>query len=465
MIPVSCILSNSLFSDNFDEQSVDCSKWVVEQNPNNGTGGSITLHDSYVYLTSYGTTFPYLHSSSNPFPETGDFSLEFDIQYSQLTGYGSGIWISRGTYSPQPNDWWPNIFHVWGGNDGGINGGYVQVLLFSKQVYIQTYLENSLTHVASSDTMIFRLQYSQGIYTVYLNGKVIASGESELRADTIGFGYPPNPLIPVRIPGQWTSTKIDSIRVLEPTILSISNSPSSIRDGKCMVEVNGKLTDIVGTSLSNAPIVLSYQIPNTATWNLVTSAITDSGGNYNATWFAPATGFFIIKAEWMGDEVYGGTFSCANVSVTNSLDQMLLLAESNSTLSSLAFNSTLKEISFTVSGETGTTGYVRFCISNILMLTLDFKVYLDGNLTQCKVTSQGNFTVLYFEYHHSLHNVIVKLPIAPAPITSPAPTDQPSSTFTPSPSVPEVPPLLILFIIVILGVGALMSKRQRLFDY
>ena len=124
----------------------------------------------------------------------------------------------------------------------------------------------------------------------------------------------------------------------------------------------------------------------------------------------------MLKAEWMGDESHGGTYETKNVSVAVGTDEALFLAESNSTLSALAFNSTSKEISFTASGPSGTTGYVRFLVSKTLIANLtEFTVFLDGRQIQFNATSQGNMQSLYFTYSHSTHNILIRLPSSAVP--------------------------------------------------
>ncbi len=78
-IAVRAQVSSSLFSDHFDGTTIDTTKWVVEQNVDGGSGGSATVADSYVSLTSDGTSFPVLCTADNPFPTTsGDFTLSLN---------------------------------------------------------------------------------------------------------------------------------------------------------------------------------------------------------------------------------------------------------------------------------------------------------------------------------------------------------------------------------------------------
>ena len=171
------------------------------------------------------------------------------------------------------------------------------------------------------------------------------------------------------------------------------------------MNIRGKLIDTNNQALPNAPVVLSYQIPTIPLWTSVTITQTDNEGNFEATWFAPATGTFLMKAEWVGDSISSGTLQCKNVSVTRDTSKSLLLVESNSSLSSLTFNSTSKEISFSVSGESGTTGYAQFLVLKTLMDGADLQVFLDGKQLQCNITAEGTSQSLYFQYQHSTHNV------------------------------------------------------------
>jgi hypothetical protein len=406
------------FSDDFDGTSIDTNKWAVQNNVNGGNGGSIVVADSYVSLTSDGTSFPLVYTATNPFPTSGDFAIEFDIKYTRLTGWGTGFWISQGPFVPSEDELLANILQVWAHIDE--TGPNVGAALLGKQAYKSTIQKNPFKQW-ESDTLTFRLQYSKNIYTLYLNGEVTLSAHSMLRADTIGFGHPPLFYVPHPYPSPWTSFKIDSIRMLQPSALSISTNPSSILDLGYKVDVNGRLTDLTGTALPSASVLLSYQIPGMSTWNPIASDITDANGAYAITWLAPATGNFLIKIEWAGDSIYAGTPEFKNISVARGIGEALFLAESNSTLSSLAFNSTSKEISFTASGPSETTGYVRFIISKTLMENLtDFRVFLDGQQIQFTASSEGEMQFLYFQYSHSSHSILIKM-ASSATVGSPEP--------------------------------------------
>jgi hypothetical protein len=86
----------------------------------------------------------------------------------------------------------------------------------------------------------------------------------------------------------------------------------------------------------------------------------------------------------------------------------VFLVESNSTVTALAFNSTSSEFSFTVSGSSGTTGYVKTTIAkNLTTNPENIKVYLDDNQLNYTVTSNVDSWQLTFNYHHSTHTISI----------------------------------------------------------
>jgi hypothetical protein len=97
--------------------------------------------------------------------------------------------------------------------------------------------------------------------------------------------------------------------------------------------------------------------------------------------------------------------------VTNFAEEGLLFAvSSNSTVTSLAFNSTTSVLSFTVSGPSGTTGYVKVTIAKSLISNPEnIKVYLDGNQLNYEVTSSADSWLLSFTYSHSTHQVSIDM--------------------------------------------------------
>jgi hypothetical protein len=196
----------------------------------------------------------------------------------------------------------------------------------------------------------------------------------------------------------------------KPVNLSLSTNAESTELGY-ILDLNGALTTLEDKPLAGKQVILSSMIPGTAAWTPFSSVTTNGNGDFSASWIPTATGNFMVKAEWEGDENYSAAYDIKNVSVLRGSEENVFMAESNSTLSSLSLNSTSNEISFTVSGPSGTTGYVRFLLSKSLLNDpADVKVYKDGVLTNCTVTSVDDQTILYIVYSHSSHEMRISLP-------------------------------------------------------
>ena len=409
---------NVAFSDDFQDDQLDDSKWIWQDNQNSSSypayGGSITVANSTVNLASNGSSYPCMYTRTNPFPETGDFVLEFDITFPQITSNGGGVWVSTGDVRAVTGMPYGDIFQVW--PEPGRPGTSVCILLLGLLVNKTDALWNEHSSFPYSNPLAVKLSYSKGYYTVFLNGTEIAKKPSNLRPGFIALGHPPCGWVPFTEDGHraydWSSMRVDAVMVktLPPAKLSISANAEPTQ-AVYRIHVNGQLTTPNSQPLDGEIVVLSYNIPGTADWNTLSAAETDTEGRYSAGWTPSVTGLFTIKAEWAGNEQYSGVYDVKNVSVLEGESEQIILAESNSTLSAIAFNSTSREIAFSVAGESGTTGYVKFLISKALMGNLsDFKVYLDGNETNFTITSSSDMFVLYFEYHHSQHDVLIKLP-------------------------------------------------------
>ncbi|XHH07577.1 MAG: hypothetical protein ACFCUE_08295 [Candidatus Bathyarchaeia archaeon] len=121
--------------------------------------------------------------------------------------------------------------------------------------------------------------------------------------------------------------------------------------------------------------------------------------------------------------VQGGTFQVRNiqgltttapaVSPTPTVvsGQNMFHLESNSTVSAFAFNSTSYELSFNVTGKSGTTGYVKLIIAKTLLpQAQNLKIQLDGKQLNYTLIQTEDSWLLEFNYNHSTHQVTVNLP-------------------------------------------------------
>jgi parallel beta-helix repeat protein len=193
------------------------------------------------------------------------------------------------------------------------------------------------------------------------------------------------------------------------TQISLSVDASSTAVGSA-VNINGKLSDSNGNPLQDKSVTLSYVVTDSTSWVPIGSGITNSAGEYNIQWVNTASGTFTLKAEWNGNDEYLGASATTTLSFLPYENQQVFFVESNSTVSALAFNSTSSELSFAVSGTSGTTGYVKVTIAKSLVSNAEnIKVYLDGNQLHYEVTSNADSWLLTFTYQHSTHEVMISL--------------------------------------------------------
>jgi len=189
-----------------------------------------------------------------------------------------------------------------------------------------------------------------------------------------------------------------------PTYISISVDASSTVVGSA-VNVNGRLTDVNGSALPDKSVTLLYSIAGND-WVPIGSGTTNDTGDYNIQWVNTASGTFTLKVEWIGNDDYLGANANTTLSFLPQQNQKIFFVESNSTVSALTFNSTNTELSFTVSGPSGTTGYVKATIPKDLLYTEgDWSVLVDEQPVIPTVNEDANNTYLYFTYGHSTKTV------------------------------------------------------------
>ncbi len=214
------------------------------------------------------------------------------------------------------------------------------------------------------------------------------------------------------------------------------------------------------TGLSGAGISFAYSVNNGATWHDLAYLITGDDGNFSAVWMPSASGNYVIKGVWAGDDVYGTTSTTVNFAVTptenpKTQTENVFSVSSNSTLSALSFDSAKSEITFTVSGPTNTVGYVQACIPKSLMpVVANLRVFLDGQEIPYSTLSQGDIWIVTIGYHHSTHTVVMGMN-----------SDGSTSTGGSFGGVPMVEVLtavvVVLLLVVILTVTVIFRQRKQ----
>jgi len=88
----------------------------------------------------------------------------------------------------------------------------------------------------------------------------------------------------------------------------------------------------------------------------------------------------------------------------------LFSVESNSTVSSMGFDTNSQTLSFTATGEKGTVGYAKVTAAKSLVPDLALlSVYVDGAEYSYNVTEKNDSWVILFVYDHSAHLVEIRL--------------------------------------------------------
>jgi hypothetical protein len=202
--------------------------------------------------------------------------------------------------------------------------------------------------------------------------------------------------------------------------------------------------------LPGSIIVLSYLISGVTTWQPITSAATDSQGAYIATWSPTATGTYLLKAEWQGDENHGGTYTTRNVSVARGTGDALFLN------SALIVSVSLGTANLNV-GQTQLLTATAIGGSGIYT---SYQWYVDGASQSGQTASTFNFspisagsylitaTVTDSTGATSSQSTVASITAlatpTPTPTASPTSTPTPAATPTPTPTVPEFQSWIIL---------------------
>jgi hypothetical protein len=207
------------------------------------------------------------------------------------------------------------------------------------------------------------------------------------------------------------------------------------------VSVAGRLVDQYGDALRNEVVVLHYTFSGISGWVPITSAETNSDGNYSMTWIPTATGYYSLRAEWAGNATHSSATANATLSSISYGNQYVFTVESNSSTSQLAFNETDRSLRFTAAGTDGTRGYARVNVAkNMVNDPSKVKVYVDGAQRSFKMSSVDDSWLLIFDYSHSIHQVTVDLDIT---------------------IVPEFPGLIVIPLVMMATLLVTMLSRKR----
>jgi hypothetical protein len=390
------------------------------------SSGSVVGLNFTNYLTSSlvaGESVPF---TVTPTDNTGKLTNE-------ITSYSLLIQSNPFTISPSPS---PSPTSIPANQSISLNpvmgppGTGVVATLTGFPAYVATIITFDTTNVGTvtstseNSTVSFHVPASASVGLHYVNGTGTSGGFATTTftvTQTIAPTPTPTPIptappTPTPIPTQSptpTSTPMptptQTPAPILPTPLLAVSCQSSASYSNFKVEITGSLT-ASGTGLSDVPILLSYSVNEGKSWTGLTTASTDNSGNFTAVWFASASGTYLLNAQWIGNSTFSDANSTINFAVLPYEEQSVFSVSSNSTISAFAFNSTSQELSFRVSGPSGTSGYVDIYVPKSLISDVsNLKVYLDGNQLTYSTQSQGDSWLVLFNYHHSAHEVVIRL--------------------------------------------------------
>ena len=285
------------------------------------------------------------------------------------------------------------------------------------------------------------------------------SGEFERTYDGFGFGGGTGHVTGWHLIDDFS---ISSMSLKIPTLTT--SCISSVTQSNFKVKIIGDLT-ANGVPIPDAPLLLSYSVTNGDSWQDLTSVHTGSDGSYSALWLPSATGDYMLKAVYRGNENFLGTSYIISFSIEPCNEYSVFSITSNSTLSELSFNSANKELNFKVSGDPDTTGYVSVYIPETILSDISgLRVFLDNNQVQYTVQPQSEGWLLFITYHHSTHIFTVNLGSSSADPTE-APTMTPSTSQTQTLELDMVKIAILVFmgtIAVVVIVALVFHKKDKI---
>lgn len=367
--------------------------------------------------------------------ETVGFHAKWSLNNSDIVG--GSVYVNETEYITNATGWisltnslltvGKLTWVVTGVNCGGVTT-YTQTALNPSIIWdrvriVEGGVSSNLTNINQTETVWFRAVYEydnvafdDSIGTLYVNGTDMAWSSSNNRWEK-SYSFDTAGLRMFKVSGvsdtQYDLTSINDEAgpqsiTWELVIfgsLSLFSRPSLALVG-FRVQIIGQLTcQHNGSGISNVLVLLSYGIPSVETWNVITSVTTGMNGSFSVTWFTWATGNYIIKAFYAGDPTSSimGTETSINLVITD-IESQIFSVSSNSTISGLNFNSTAREISFTVTGLTGTKGYIDIILAKSLVSDLsDLKIYFDDVEESYYAISLDNTWFIRITYLHSTH--------------------------------------------------------------
>lgn len=270
--------------------------------------------------------------------------------------------------------------------------------------------------------------------------------------------YIDNEVVAIYASGQGTSSVMPppSVDSSHPGISSLSVYCQTTNLSASQLQVFGDLS-VYGTSVPQAALEFFYRPIGETDWHSIGETNTSDTGTYTVYWLPPATGNYLINATYWGNSISSPVFKAINVLVepsNSNQSETVFTVDSNSTVTDLAFNSTNAQLSFSVTGATGTTGYATVSVSKTLVADPStIQAYIDDTPANFTVSSAGDNWILNFSYHHSSHNIEFDLNSNTTGSSSPTPEQVPE--------MPQETLLIVLAVVALVMIAGLQVYRRH----
>lgn len=217
--------------EDFTDQETFSEQWESFVNK-----GIVTTGSGFLALSSdASTTFPYVRIRNNPFPATGNFTLEIAFQYTQVGDFGTGIVLGsalpengspiQSTLDPQVE-----LLKVWQDNSF-----YKGLMVGPPETELMTF------HPAPDlNRHTLRVERSDELVQVYFDGALVGRLGPDFRPSTLWFGNPYR----TPQPGSWSALKIFSVSIdtsTSPTPAAPTPTPTRMA---CAKEPQGEFRNL-----------------------------------------------------------------------------------------------------------------------------------------------------------------------------------------------------------------------------
>jgi hypothetical protein len=196
------------FRDHFEGTSLDPNRWTSFDN-----GGTLEVSKSFVALSTQPNQdqFPHFHTTQNPFPQTGDFTVKVIFQYVDSAPNGDGIVFD--TEAPKNDDatrhfpWNDPALVIWQDNSH-FNTTFAKIGKPSG-----TGPHEWKTNGVNSELHTLLFKYTNDQAAISVDGGAYSTTIPIARPTSIWVGHPAK----AATKQSWNGLKIDLIEITQPT--------------------------------------------------------------------------------------------------------------------------------------------------------------------------------------------------------------------------------------------------------